>query len=268
MGEVLSNLPEESVAVRMRGFWLVWGNTFAAAGRVLFSAFLLLAVPAVVEALAAARLTPADWRYVALLAVVAYLGARFARGAFRLDIPVRAGGAVARAAVVQEANTDGDLLKARHEAAHAVVARGLGFRVNLVTIEPDSATRSGGRNEVDWNSRGPRSAVDALFDLMIVCIASAIAEQDQLAVAAQYDVGPSEDVTRAVAAAARIVAIGCAPTAHQGSLTVDQLLAQASDRARSLLDEHAVDVDAVASALLKERTLELARVNDLTRAAE
>jgi hypothetical protein len=241
-----------------------WQNAFSVVGRVLVWVALLFLVPPVVEALAAAHLTPAAWGQLALYAGVFYLAGRLVRWVFRLGRPHPPG----TGAVAKIGPADGiDLSKARHESAHAVVAHNLGVRVNLVTIVPDYVRGSGGRNEVDWNSRGPRRPADALFDLMTVCIASAIAEQDQMDAAAQYSVGPDEDVTRTVVAATRIVALGGAPTGFQGPLSVDQLVAGASEKARSMLSYHAAAVDVMTAALLSERTLAADRVAQLAGGA-
>jgi hypothetical protein len=237
-------------------------SVFSALGSVLFWVGLLFVLPRVVEALAAAQVTPSGWGQFATIGVVLYFVVRLIRWAARRRKPsslVAATGSSVAKVLPGDASTDRAI--ARHEAAHAVVAYNLGVRVNLVTIVPDHARR--GRNELDWSSCAHRGSADVLFDLMTVCIASAITEQDQVSATTQYGVGPDEDLTRTVVAAARIIALGVAPAGTGGTLSVDHLVAAAGERARGLLTVHSAALDATTDALLEERTIDSQRVVQL-----
>ena len=240
--------------------WSPWISVLSAAGRVVTWLALLFGLPVCVEMLAAAQPTPAVWRQLTLTGLVLYLATRLLRWPFRVGKTATHVADAAAVSMVLDPEVAPAL--ARHEAAHAVVAHKIGARVNLVTIVPNS--RSWGHNDVDLGSSC--GAADGLFNLMTVCMASVIVEADQLAACAKSDVGPSEDVTRTVVAAARIVALGVAPTDFQGALSVDQLVAAAASRARHLLGEHESAVAAIADALVEERTLDADRVAQLVEA--
>lgn len=241
-----------TIRQKSRRLWPPLSSVLSAAGRVLTWLVLLFVLPVGAEMLAAAQLTPAEWGWLTLTVVVSYLAARLIRWSVRFGRPAPH---VAAAVGIAPA-------LARHEAAHAVVAHKIGARVNLVTIVPNA--RSWGHNDVDLGSSC--GAADGLFNLMTVCMASAIVDEDQLAACAKSDVGPSEDVTRTVVAAARIVALGVAPTDFQGALSIDQLVAAAAGRARHLLGEHESAVGAIADALVEEHTLDAGRVAQLVEA--
>ena len=150
-----------------------------------------------------------------------------------------------------EANAVGQLgpgRKARHEAAHAVVAHELGCTVTLVSL----VAKDDWYGHTSFQAPVPRmGAADQHFILMQVLLAGREADlADGL-----NDTGSGSDMERLVQYAAAIVSTGECPGGHTGPLTTDALVAAASGAVRTILAERAGTVDEVAALVAEHRVV-------------
>ena len=144
------------------------------------------------------------------------------------------------------AEMDGYRSCARHEAAHAVVATTLGLRV--IRVDVIGGTDVAGATEV--SGTGLPACTESTWKLLVTFLASDVVDVDQKA----SELGGENDVSRAVAAAFRIVARGDLPPAWDLDvpISVDTLLVAARHRAAQILVAQASAVSAVAERLVQK----------------
>jgi hypothetical protein len=141
-----------------------------------------------------------------------------------------------------------DERRARHEAAHAVVAHALGCAVEKVTVV--ESERAGGYTRVSFPVPRPDLAGQH-FILMSVFLAG----RDVDTINAFHDTGAQSDMERLVQSAAAILSTGQRPAGYDGPLTLDGLILAATERTRSILAEQDQAVEAITAALTDRRTI-------------
>lgn len=119
--------------------------------------------------------------------------------------------------------------RCRREAVHVVVALGLGHRVRSVNVR-----RAGHRvGYVDIGYDVSRQAPqDRHFDDMTINLAP----YTDVVAREIYNQGSVDDIGSAYLHALSIIALNAPPAGYSGSLTLDELIAAARDRARSIVD--------------------------------
>lgn len=140
--------------------------------------------------------------------------------------------------------------KARHEAAHAVVAYVLGCTVTEVSIVPAAADDSGGRTSIAM----PVPRVD-LATQSFILMSVFLAGRDIDTVNALNDTGSANDMARLTNAAAAVISTGLRPEAYDGPLTTDGLVAAAAQRTTEILAERRDAVEAIAVALVDAKVI-------------
>ncbi len=152
---------------------------------------------------------------------------------------------------------------AGHEAAHAVVAHTLGWRVLHVSAVP----QVGSDGRCDLMPDSTKSTVDNAW----IGLCAALAGRAEDGEHTTSWPGSMQDLRDAVAHASFLVTAGRSPAAYTGPLTITDLLTGARTVVRGALDAQRAAVDAVTAALLEHRDLDGARVAELidgaTRAA-
>ncbi|MFT4284311.1 MAG: hypothetical protein QM598_05695 [Protaetiibacter sp.] len=168
-------------------------------------------------------------------------------------------GAVAVAAKAEERTPEGfpDARRARHEAAHAVVALALG----LQNVRANIAIRGivGGQVDYDRDLASATPVADQAFERMIINFAGQIVDVD----AGHADWGAVADMGAVVEAAFLVVSTGARPERLQGEVTIDSLARQASEAAACILEVHRAAVDRIQSALVEHRVLADAQLRAL-----
>lgn len=106
---------------------------------------------------------------------------------------------------------------ARHEAAHAVVARAMGGEVPLVTVERLDA-HVGGRTTSLWPEQWP------LWDQAWAALVTAIAGNVADVAAGDHDGVASSDMDRVGGLIPVIMSTGCQPSGSSGDLSWDGLI--------------------------------------------
>lgn len=139
--------------------------------------------------------------------------------------------------------------RARHEAAHVVVALCGGARTVHADVRsrplPDGRT-SGGQMNFDLEHLGQ---VEALWLEVQLCHAGNIVDHD----AGHYDGGAVNDMHRALAAAAGILSAGIRPEGFDEDLTSDELMRAGRAAARRTLAEHAAALERITDRLATSR---------------
>ncbi len=150
---------------------------------------------------------------------------------------------------VQATSTDLALeRRARHEAAHAVVAHVLGCTVTRA----DVLVEGGVGGSVHFELPVPvLPDHEAAWVSMRATLAGRTIDYSR----GEHDRGASSDVQRALLHAAVIVSAGLRPAGYTGGLTTDELLAAASDDAHRILTTHADVVEEITAALVAHSVL-------------
>lgn len=174
-------------------------------GRAVILAVVLAA--AVIVAVAAALIAP-HWR--------------------RAEYVLAAGMAVARLAP-GPAEVETLSHRARHEAAHAVVATALGARVTSV----DVTLRPGGIGGTCTHQTAPDwSVTDRSWAQLVIAVAANVSDLDN----GVCGDGATSDIEKALHHLAAIISTGRLPTGYSGALRFDDLLAGARDLAAEILE--------------------------------
>ena len=157
---------------------------------------------------------------------------------------------------------------AGHEAAHAVVAHHLGCTVTDLSTSPGTVKTTGqavinssGRTVLTLPTELP--VVELQWVNLQVLVAGRAADWS----AGYRNAGAFDDLHRAVLSAAGLLATGERPHGYTGELSTDALIAEASTRARSILDAHQDTVERVADALLEQTHLPGWELTDLLHTA-
>lgn len=150
---------------------------------------------------------------------------------------------------VQATSIDLDLeRRARHEAAHAVVAHALGCTVTKADVLVDDSVGGAVHFELPVPVLPDH---EAAWVSMRATLAGRTIDYSR----GEHDRGASSDVQRALLHAAVIVSAGLRPTGYSGGLTTDELLAAASDDAHRILTAHADVVEDITGALVTHTVL-------------
>ena len=147
--------------------------------------------------------------------------------------------------------------RARHEAAHAIVARALGHTVTCADIR-HAGDRSGRVESVPpLPSRG--MGPDLWDELTIALAGSAL----DLAEGRHY-AGSRDDIQMAEATAAALISTNHTPEGADGHPgTIARATAAARARAARILTDHRDQVDVLAAALIERRALTGRQIHDL-----
>ena len=147
--------------------------------------------------------------------------------------------------------------RARHEAAHAIVARALGHTVTCADIR-HAGDRSGRVESVPpLPSRG--MGPDLWDELTIALAGSAL----DLAEGRHY-AGSRDDIQMAEATAAALISTNHTPEGADGPPgTIARATAAARARAARILTDHRDQVDVLAAALIERRALTGRQIHDL-----
>lgn len=136
--------------------------------------------------------------------------------------------------------------RARHEAAHAVIALALGkenIRADVVQTE-----HRGG--QVRYQNPGMPVADFAYTDMLIGFGGQIVDVQ-----AGHFDHGSRDDMRGVTDATLLILSTGQRPSGYEGPLTADGLVRGARLAAEQLLEQHRISVDRVTAALIKHGRL-------------
>lgn len=147
--------------------------------------------------------------------------------------------------------------RARHEAAHAVVARALGHTVTCADIR-HAGDRSGRVESVPpLPSRG--MGPDLWDELTIAMAGSALDLAE-----GRHHAGSRDDIQLAEATAAALISTGHTPEGADGPPgTIARATAAARARAARILTDHRDQVDILAAALIRRRRLTGRQIHDL-----
>jgi hypothetical protein len=133
--------------------------------------------------------------------------------------------------------------RARHEAAHAVVAHAMGCTVLAATVEPGPANEG----RVQFVLPIPRlPAHDSAWVSMVSVLAGRVVDHERGA----FDEGSTQDVWQASHDAAVIISAGRAPRGYQGKLSTDGLLAAAGELCGQIVQHNWLVIDMLAVRLL------------------
>jgi len=138
--------------------------------------------------------------------------------------------------------------RARHEAAHAIVAHELGCTVTNVTIEAHGD--SGGRAAFVL-PLPPPPAHDGAWIQMTALLAGQSTDHAHDV----HDSGSRADIAQVLQLTATIIATGRTPTGYDGPLNSDALITAARARADQILTTRSEDLVSLTSALLEHRTM-------------
>ena len=148
--------------------------------------------------------------------------------------------------------------RCRREAVHVVVALGLGHRVRSADVQ--GGGDRGGYVDIDYDVR-KQVPQDRHFDDMTVNLGP---YTDEVA-RETYDRASVNDIGSAVNHALSIIALNLSPTGYAGSLTLDQLIAAARDRARSIVDNHAAAIARIAALLVLRQEISAREIEQAWR---
>ena len=147
--------------------------------------------------------------------------------------------------------------RARHEAAHAVVARALGHTVTCADIR-HAGDRSG---RVEFVPPLPsRGMGPDLWDELTIAMAGSALDLAE----GRHHAGSRDDIQLAEATAAALISTGHTPEGADGPLgTIARATAAARARAARILTDHRDQVDVLAAALIRRRRLTGRQIHDL-----
>lgn len=141
-----------------------------------------------------------------------------------------------------------DESKARHEAAHAVVAHSLGCTITEISIIPEGI--AGGHTTI--HPAVPRTNLATQsFDLMSALLAG----REVDTASAIYDTGAGNDMERLVRAAACVISTGERPAGYEGELSTDALICAASERTRSIVKQYETFIESITEKLLEVKVM-------------
>lgn len=223
-----------------------------------FGVLRVIVVPGVVVALWLSWLGPLTWQLVHAAARAAdggqsafvaagwvaliclFIRRAVGRGRRVLSSPRSAAAAVALRWVALE----GLPRRARHEAAHAVVAAAMGAQVERVDVFQVGGR--GGRCVAEVLDEQPLCEV--FWARLVIALAGNVVDIE----AGSRDAGAQTDIRDALERAAAIISTGDRPSGYTGPVSSDGLLAAAGGRARRLVEVHRGLVDLVAKRLVAE----------------
>lgn len=147
--------------------------------------------------------------------------------------------------------------RARHEAAHAVVARALGHTILSADIR-HAGDRSG---HVEFVPPLPsRGMGPDLWDELTIAVAGSALDLAE----GRRHAGSRDDIQLAEATAAALISTGHTPEGADGPPgTIARATAAARDRAARILTDHRDQVDVLAAALIRRRRLTGRQIHDL-----
>lgn len=148
--------------------------------------------------------------------------------------------------------------RARHEAAHVVVARALGNNATANIHESGPVTGTTSYTH-PWSLR----TVDRAFNDMTVGIVGNIVDVDT----SHHDEGSSSDIDQILKECVLILSTGQRPTGYSGKLTIDGLIAAARARAALLLEFNTAATDTITEILIQRSQIspaELAKIPIVT----
>ena len=147
--------------------------------------------------------------------------------------------------------------RARHEAAHAVVARALGHTILSADIR-HAGDRSG---HVEFVPPLPsRGMGPDLWDELTIAVAGSALDLAE----GRRHAGSRDDIQLAEATAAALISTGHTPEGADGPPgTIARATAAARDRAARILTDHRDQVDVLAAALIRRRQLTGRQIHDL-----
>jgi len=143
---------------------------------------------------------------------------------------------------------EGPARRARHEAAHAIVAHELGCTVTDVTIE--RAGDSGGRANFILPVPFP-----TVQDGAWILITALLAGQSTDHARRLYDGGSRGDITQVTQLVATILSTGLKPAGYDGPLTSDALILVARARADEILAARDEELAVLTAQLVEQRTM-------------
>lgn len=186
-------------------------------------------------------------------AVLWVLRRREGRAAYLRSGPVALGAmGTGVAAVADRGHLETMPIRARHEAAHAVVALAFGMTVHRVDI----LMRNNSGGQVHWSAPDStlRAPVDQMWARIVIGLAGMVVEHgDDI-----HDSGPDDDIRNAMLCAMKIICIGRRPHSYQnGEFTVEGILTAASKEAERILDRNAEIVERIQTRLLEPDSLGL-----------
>lgn len=149
--------------------------------------------------------------------------------------------------------------RARHEAAHAVVARALGHTILSADIR-HAGDRSG---HVEFVPPLPsRGMGPDLWDELTIAVAGSALDLAE----GRRHAGSRDDIQLAEATAAALISTGHTPEGADGPLeTIARATAAARDRATRILTDHRDQIDVLAAALIRRRWLTGRQIHDILR---
>ncbi|EQM74832.1 hypothetical protein L687_05070 [Microbacterium maritypicum MF109] len=156
------------------------------------------------------------------------------------------------AAVADRGDLETMPIRARHEAAHAVVALAFGMTVHRVDI----LMRGNSGGQVHWSAPDSilRAPVDQMWARIVIGLAGMVVEHGD----GIHDSGPDDDIRNAMLCAMKIICIGRRPQSYPtGELTVEGILTAASKEAERVLDRNAGIVERIQARLLEPDSLGL-----------
>lgn len=190
-------------------------------------------------------------RFMARLIRPAYVAREASMGAMPLG--------AARGALEEREIAEFDLpRRAKHEAAHAVVALELGC--TDVCADIIKRGRSEGRTRYQFVTD---SIENAAFADMIIALAGHIVDVSD----GHFDQGSVSDMRALIECAVMILSTGRRPALHDDDLTIDGLVRSARSIASRLLDEQGGTVIRVAESLTEARSLDDAQLRKLSAVA-
>lgn len=146
--------------------------------------------------------------------------------------------------------------RARHEAAHAVVAHSLGHTILSADIH-HAGDRSGRVESVPpLPSRG---AGPDLWDALTITVAGNVLDLAE----GRHHAGSRDDIQLAEATAAALISTGHAPDPDAPPRTIARATDTARARANWILIAHKGQIDALAAALIERRALTGRQVHEL-----
>lgn len=140
-------------------------------------------------------------------------------------------------------------IRARHEAAHAVVALAYGMTVHSANIL--MIGRVGG--QVHWSAPDTTltAPAEGLWARIVIGLAGMAMEHGE----GVHGPGPDDDIQNAMLCAMKIICIGRRPQAYpSGGLTVEGIITGATTEAVRILDLNAAAVDRIQTMLLEGST--------------
>ena len=148
--------------------------------------------------------------------------------------------------------------RCRREAVHVVVALGLGHRVRSVNVR--GAGHRAGYIDVGYDA-SRQTPQDRHFDDMTVNLAP----YTDVVAREIYDQGSVDDIGSAYFHALSIIVLNAPPAGYSGSLTLDELIAAARDRARRIVDDRAAAITRMTALLVLRQAISAPEIDQAWR---